>query len=50
MLLQSKRKRRNQPLAICSVLEAGKRYLYGGTDLDKAVEQAVSQVKLYLAE
>lgn len=33
-----------------SVLEAGKRYLYGGTDLDKAVEQAVSQVKLYLAE
>lgn len=33
-----------------SVLEAGKRYLYGGPDLDKAVEQAVSQVKLYLAE
>ncbi len=33
-----------------SVLEAGKRYLYGETDLDKAVEQAVSQVKLYLAE
>ena len=33
-----------------SVLEAGKRYLYGGTDLDKAVEQSVSQVKLYLAE
>lgn len=33
-----------------SVLEAGKRYLYGETDLDQAVEQAVSQVKLYLAE
>ena len=33
-----------------SVLEAGKRYLYGKTDLDQAVEQAVSQVKLYLAE
>lgn len=33
-----------------SVLEAGKRYLYGETDLEQAVEQAVSQVKLYLAE
>lgn len=33
-----------------SVLEAGKRYLYGETDLDQAAEQAVSQVKLYLAE
>ena len=33
-----------------SVLEAGKRYLYGETDLEQAVEQVVSQVKLYLAE
>lgn len=33
-----------------SVLEAGKRYLYGETDLEQAAEQAVSQVKLYLAE
>ena len=30
--------------------KSGKRYLYGETDLEQAVEQAVSQVKLYLAE
>lgn len=35
MLLQSKRKRRNQPLAICSVLEAGKKVNYFTTKFGK---------------